>query len=113
MMSRPSSVSSWAMIEPVQPSPMMTTSLRGSRRAISVSPCPRRPVRAAGQADRRQRKGLVVAVHPVEIVVASAWIADHFPGDHVAIAAIDRVGEKTHLHILDGLFEEPLAVDAV
>ena len=62
--------------------------------------------------DGRQRKALVVAVDPVEIVVAGAGEADHFPRHHVAVAAVDRVGEEAHLDVLDGLLEERLAVGA-
>src|SRR5262249_42867468 len=102
MTSRPWSVSSCAMIEPVQPSPMITTSFFGSRFAIAASTL-RRPFRAARDAHRRQREALVVAVDPVEIVVAGAREADHLPRRHVAVAAVYRVGEEAHLHVLDDL----------
>src|SRR6478672_5295457 len=111
MTSSPSSVSSCAMIEPVQPSPIMTTSFLGSLRAMAASML-RRPFRAAGHADGRERKALVVAIDPVEIIVAGAGVADHRPRRHVAVAAVDRVGEEAHLDVLDGLLHERLAVGA-
>src|SRR5689334_21623900 len=107
----PAAVSSWARIEPVQPRPMITTSLCGSLRAIlSLF---RRPFRTAGESDRRQRKALVMAIDPVEIVVARAREADHFPRAHVAVAAVQRVGEEALLDILDRLLEEFLAVGSI
>src|SRR5665213_4375443 len=113
MTSRPSSVSSFAMIEPVQPSPMITTSFLGSFRDIAASLCFLRPGRAAGDGHRRQRIALVVPFDPVEIVVAGARIPDHLPRDHVAVAAIERIGEEAGLDILEDLFEERLAVGRI
>src|SRR5947209_7090465 len=112
MTSSPSSVNSWARIEPVQPRPMTTTSFLGSLRDIGPSTL-RRPFRAAGDAHRRQRKPLVVAVDPIQIVVSGARKADHLPRRHVAVAAVDRIGEEAHLHVLDGLLHEGLAVGAI
>src|SRR6187551_2187327 len=112
MTSSPSSVSSLAMIEPVQPRPMMTTSLRGSLRAMGPSADFRRPIRPPRHADGRQRKALVVTMDPVEIIVAGPRVPDHAPPRHVAIAAIDRVGKEALLHVLDRLLEERLAVGA-
>src|SRR5665213_1919617 len=109
MTSSPSSVNSLARIQPVQPRPMMTTSFLGSLRAMALPL--RRPFRAACETHWRQWIGLVVTIDPVEIIVAGAGEADHLPGHHVAIAAIDRIGEKPHLDILDGLREERLAVE--
>src|SRR4051812_17001557 len=114
MTSSPSSVSSLAMIDPVQPRPMMTTSFFGSLRAMGVSSTAfRRPVHSARDADGRKRKALVVTVDPVEIVVARAGVPDHPPRDHVAVAAIDRIGKETLLHVLDRLLEERLSVGAL
>ena len=53
-----------------------------------------------------------MAIDPVEIVVTSAWEADHFPGAHVAVAAVDRVREEPLLQVLQQLLEEFLAVRA-
>src|ERR1700683_2057712 len=113
MTSSPSSVSSWAMIDPVQPRPMMTTSFLGSLRAMVTSPRFRRPLCATSHADRRQRKALVVAIDPVQVVVTGSGVADHFPCDHVAIAAVDWVGEKAHLKVFDDFGEKRLSVGAV
>src|SRR5712672_3179916 len=110
MTSRPSSVSSWAMIDPVQPRPTMTTSFLGSLRVMGLSTTFRRPVRSARDADGWKRKALVVTVDPVEIVVARPGIPDHPPPDHLAIAAIDRVGKEALLNVRDHLQEERVAV---
>ena len=63
----------------------------------------RRPFRPAGHADWRQRIRLVMSADPIEIIVAGAGIADHLPGGHIAVAAIDRIGKEAHLHVLDRL----------
>src|SRR5580698_9156700 len=112
--SSPSSVSSCAMIEPVQPSPIITTSVFGNRWVMFfLSTRARRPLRPSGDADGWKRKTLIVTVNPIEIIVTGAGISDHLPGDHVAIAAVDWIGEKTHLYVLDDLHEKILSVDAV
>src|ERR1043165_7829188 len=72
----------------------------------------RGPLDAPRDAHRRKREALVVALDPVEIIVTGAREADHFPRAHVAIAAIDRVGEEALLDILDKLLEEILALGA-
>src|SRR4029079_13752587 len=113
MTSSPSSVSSLARIDPVQPRPMMTTSFFGSLRAMGPSAGFRRPVHSARDADGRKRKALVVTVDPVEIVVARPRVPDHPPRDHVAVAAIDRVGKEALLHVLDRLLEKRLSVSAL
>src|SRR5262249_39420116 len=100
------------MIEPVQPRPMMTTSFFGSFCAMATSMIGE-PFGAPDDADRRQREGLVVAIDPVEIVVACARKADHFPGRHVAVSAIERISEEALLNELECLGEECLAVGAV
>src|SRR5262245_33290034 len=112
MTSSPSSVSSCAMIEPVQPSPTITTSFFGRMRAMRVSPF-RRPVRAAHHAHGRQRIALVVAVDPVQIVVTGAGKPDHLPRNHVAVAAVDRVGEEAGFDVDDDPLEKRSAVDAI
>src|SRR5215470_13214886 len=98
------------MTDPVQPSPMMTTSFLGSLRAMSLPLQSCRPFGATRDADRRQREFLVMAVDPVQIVVPGAGEADHFPRDHVAVAAVNRVGEEPHLYVVDHLREEGFAV---
>src|SRR6195256_206553 len=73
----------------------------------------RRPIHSARDADGRKRKALVVTVDPVEIVVARARVPDHPPRDHVAVAAIDRIGKETLLHVIDRLLEKRLSVGAL
>src|SRR5262245_28040982 len=110
MTSRPSSVSSWAMIEPVQPRPMMTTSFLGSLPAMAASASLRCPVRSAHDADRRKRKALVVTADPVEIIVARPRKSDHSPRDHVAIAAMDRISKEPLFDVRENLLEERRAI---
>ena len=89
---------------------MITTSFLGSFRAIGpLSALVDVPIRPSHDADGRKRIALVMAVDPVAIIVARAWKADHAPGAHVAIAAVDRIGEKTLLRVLQQQFEERLA----
>src|SRR5690242_4354690 len=95
----PAPVSSCARIEPVQPSPTITTSVDGSVRVMTCiargdGPSMGDPIGSAGDADRRQREALVVALDPVAIVVAGARKPQHLPADHVAVAAIERIGEE-------------------
>src|SRR5690348_971925 len=111
MTSSPSSVSSLARIQPVQPSPTITTSFRGNFFAMCLSlGC---PAGRAHDADRRQRETLIVTVDPVEIVVARAREADHFPRNHVAITAVDRIGKKALLHVLEDLGKKRLGIAVV
>src|SRR3569623_1508438 len=107
--SRPASVSSWARMAPVQPKPTITTSLRGSLRAI-VLPFVR-PFRAAGDRHRAVRIRLIVLADVVAVVVTRARKTDHIPRHHVAIAAIDRIGEEALHGVLQHEIEEHLAVD--
>src|ERR1051326_5381409 len=65
-----------------------------------------------GDADRRRRKALVVPLDPVAIIVAGAGKADPFPGRHVLVAAVDRVGEEAVLRVLEDELEELGAVAA-
>src|SRR5690348_7871342 len=109
----PSSVSSWARIAPVQPNPIRRTSTSGSLVAI-VSPSGfRRPARPAVKADRRQRKRFVVLGDPGPVVVARPGEADQLPADHVAVAAVDRVGEEALDSVLLHHREEGVALDFV
>src|SRR4029077_16090905 len=102
MTSSPSSVSSLAMIDPVQPRPMMTTSFFGSLRAMG-SPHrlfgvqSTRPAMLTGGSGKRSLGRLTQS----RLVVARARVPDHPPRDHVAVAAIDRIGKETLLHVLD------------
>src|SRR5690348_3333059 len=114
----PAPVSSWARIEPVQPRPMITTSVDGSMRvmACALAHCGASmgdPSRPAGDADRWQRVALVVALDPVAVVVARAREAQHLPADHVAVAAIDRIGEEALARVGQYLLEQPLGAGAV
>src|SRR6185437_1800216 len=96
------------MMEPVQPRPTITTSRFLSFFAISAR-C-RVPVRpAAADRDRRQREALVIPPDPVAVIIARAGKADHLPGAHAAIPAIDRVGEEAVLCVLDQHLEEAAA----
>src|SRR5689334_24445473 len=71
------------------------------------------PTGRAGDAHWWQREAFVVALDPVEIVVARSGITDHSPGDHVAIAPIDGIREKSLLHVLEDLIEKNFCIDAV
>jgi hypothetical protein len=90
---------SFAEIEPVQPRPTMTTSFGGSFRAITLMPVVRalraRPVCVPTDVDGRVRVAFVVAPDPVAVVVARSGKADHPPGAHVAVAAVDRIRRRT------------------
>src|SRR3569833_1661278 len=107
--SRPASVSSWARMAPVQPRPTMTTSLRGSLRAIVLSLV--RPFRAAGDGHRAVRIRLIVFGDVVAVVVTRARKADHLPRHHVVIAAIDRVGKEAFHGVLQDQTKQALAID--
>ena len=80
---------------------------RHARLSLSAS------IRRGPHAHRRKREAFVVTFDPVEIIVARAGVADHFPRHHVAIAAINRVGEEALCTSLTALFEELLAVGAL
>src|SRR5580700_726500 len=45
----------------------------------------------------------------VAIVVAGAWKADELPARHVAVAAIDRIGEEAFDRVGEDRLEEHLA----
>src|SRR6185437_14479132 len=49
----------------------------------------------AAEADVRPFVRLAEMADVVEIVVARAGVADQFPAREIAVAAVDRVGEKT------------------
>src|SRR4051812_4974188 len=86
----PPSVSSFAKMPPVQPRPTITTSVSLSLVAMSIPP----------SAHVRDRQWIVV-----ELLVAviddvllihldDPWEADHLPSGLVAVAPVDRVGER-------------------
>jgi len=49
-------------------------------------------------------------IDPVQIVVAGTGEADHLPANHVAVAAVDRVGEEAHVNVADDLLEKRFSV---
>src|SRR5579862_2268206 len=108
--SRPPSVSSLARIEPVHPSPTIATSLCASRWVIVASTL-RIPLGSTLNAYGGQWVGFVVTRDPVAIVVAGARKSDHLPGHHVAITAVDRIGEEPLLHVRHQILKELLAVN--
>src|SRR5580765_9039466 len=99
-------------MEPVQPRPTIATSICGSFCAM-IGSALGIPLRSPLDADRRMRIGLIVARHPVAVVIARAGKADHFPRAHVAVTAIERVGKKPLLHVRDEIFEELLAIESL
>src|SRR5476651_2107006 len=99
----PASVSCWAMIEPVQPRPMITASFLGSSLAIS-----RLPIDGDGAFGIR----LVVLADMIAIVVARAREADHLPARHALVAAIERIGEEAFHGVLQHQFEKLLGAEA-
>src|ERR1700722_4989407 len=60
----------------------------------------------ADDADGRQRVGFGVALDPVAIVVAGAGEADHLPCGHIAVAAIDGIGEEALPRVGQHLLEK-------
>ncbi len=69
------------------------------------------PIGRAHYADGAERELLVVAPDAIAVVVASAWEADHLPGAHVAVSAVDMVGKKAFPNRLKQRLEEGLPVD--
>src|SRR6476659_3892381 len=100
----PASVSCCARIAPVQPSPMITASFFGIKRAKSAT----QPV----DGDRPLGIGDIVLADMIAIVVTRAGEANHLPARHVAVAAIKRVGEKAFHGILQHQLEEFLGAEA-
>src|SRR3984957_2115226 len=101
---RPASVSSFAMMAPVQPMPTMTASTAGLTIAMSSTAF-------AGQVDRRQRVGAVADLDPIGVIRAGAGVADHFPRGHVLVAAMLGVAEVPHTRFGKQLVEELLGRD--
>src|SRR5580700_9789789 len=111
MTSSPASHSSVARIEPVQPRPMMTASFAGNFFAIANLVAARwrslaRPVGMILDRCRRDRDGLIMPVDPLAVIVMRAGKSDHLPGRHVLVAAVDRIGEKALLRIVENKLEE-------
>lgn len=71
------------------------------------------PIGATGDTDRRIGVAFVVTLDPVAIVVTNAGKTDHLPAGHVAIAAVDRIGEESFGHVLQQCAKKALRFDAV
>src|SRR5579862_5166467 len=101
---RPALVSSRARIDPVQPTPMTTASV--SLSVIMTHP-PSGKIR-----DRARRLVVFLAKVFFDVLAVGRGetrIADHLPRRHVAIAAIDRVGEKAFHAQIEQRVEEHAA----
>src|SRR5262245_38695337 len=86
---RPALVSSRAMMLPVQPMPTMTASTSFNRVAMSA------PSRKVGDRLRLGDVALAaILLDQVRVGCRQAGETQHLPGHLVAIAAVDRVGEK-------------------
>src|SRR5208337_5373500 len=68
------------------------------------------PACLALDAHGRVGVAFIMAGNPVAVVVARAWEANHLPAGHVAIAAIDGIGEEAFPCILHDVLEECFAV---
>src|SRR5499427_10106798 len=101
---RPNLVSSRARMLPVNPTPMQTAST--SLRTVAMARSLLGKVR-----DRARRLVVLLAEIGLDLFAVGrrqARIADHLPPCHVAIAAIDRVGEETfHGDLQQGIKEHP------
>jgi hypothetical protein len=96
-----------------KPARRMKSLQKYERPGAALSKSSLRPVRMIVDTDNRQRDGLVVAIDPVAIVVMRTRKSDHLPGGHIFVAAIDRIGKKAALRVLEDLGEEGFAVVAV
>src|ERR1700730_16906938 len=67
----------------------------------------------AVDADDRQGDALVMTIDPVAVIVMRTREANHLPRRQVFVAAVDRIGEKAALRVLEDLGEKRLAVEAV
>src|SRR6266568_4197948 len=106
----PLAASSCARIDPVQPSPTITASVAGSLNAMTArlrsESLFRYPVGSAHDADGRQRVAFVVALDPIPVVVAGSGKSDHLPANHVAVAAVNGIGEEPLAGVLQQVLEE-------
>src|ERR1700712_3727880 len=109
--SRPDSISSFKRIEPAQPRPITTASVRGSLVAISLAL--RFPVGTTGDAQRLQIDRLVVDFDIIPVIVACAGEAEHLPGSHVLVAAVDWISKKSFHRVLQHGGEKLLAGNAL
>src|SRR3954462_11079579 len=100
----PASVSCCARSAPVQPSPIITASFFGIKRAKSAT----QPV----DRDRPLGIGDIVLADMVAIVVTRAGEADHLPARHVASRAIKRVVETALHGVLQHQLEKFLGAEA-
>src|ERR1700685_3339490 len=98
---RPASVSSFAMMAPVQPMPTMTASTFG----LTIAIC---STSLAGLVHRRQRVGSVPDPDPIGVIRARAGVPDHFPRKHVLVVALPGVAEVPHARFGKQLIEELL-----
>ena len=64
-------------------------------------------------ADDRQSDALVVTIDPVAVIVMCAREANHLPGGHVFVAAIDRIGQKAVFRVRQYLTKKRLGVEAL
>src|ERR1700730_5543666 len=88
----PALVSSRARMLPVQPTPMTTASVSLSIVVMVSLPGSRE------SRDRARRLFVFLAEIFLDVVAIGgrqAGIADHLPRRHVAVAAVDRIGEKS------------------
>src|ERR1700722_4015972 len=97
------------MIAPVQPKPTSTAST-GLRVVAMILDLP--PAGTALKADSRVGDALSVASHPFLVIVVRAREADHLPGAHILIAAINRIGKIPLFGVLQEHGKEGFAVDA-
>src|SRR5262245_2496300 len=103
---RPALVSSRAMMLPVQPMPTMTASTSFNRVAMAASS------REVGDRLRVDDVALAaILLDRVGVGCRQTREADHLPGDLVAVAAIDRVGEEALHGDGEQRLEELLAVE--
>ena len=94
----------------------MTASFRGSLRAISVlfkssGRVPNVPMIVDPTTGNVTR--CIVTLDPVAIVVMRAGESHQFPCRHVLIAAVDRIGKKALLGILEDWVKNAAALDVL
>jgi hypothetical protein len=63
----------------------------------------------ARESDSRQRIRLAVLLDFVDVVVARPGKADQLPAGEIAVAAVDRVGEKALAGVLPSMAKNSLA----
>src|SRR6516225_10122958 len=100
-------------MEPVQPRPMTTASLRASFRAIVVLAFSQPALCFHRDCDQFGCMPMLTVGNVTRLIVMRAWEADHLPSRHVLVAAVDRVGQESFLRVLDDELEKFLAVSAL